>query len=354
MVGNTRTFSAKLSLALAFFIVPFAALNATPALAQTRIVELEVYSSSRGAAGTQQRWMEMLQDVGADRVVVKTGTVEPAVDEIQLSKSTVIIVSGLVEREKLKLPGGSFSIRDKAGIRALIKRLKDDGSKVALAEKKAFGLTSEQLIDVHVNLSKPLDFDTRGVGAGEVVEKIGRLIGKRFSFDESARVALGRGEGGEAVADELNGTSAGTALAVVVRPLGLVFKPSREQGKAIKLMIVDSRGAEENWPIGWPPGAPPIRVEPKLFETLPLEVRGFPLGDVLNAIQKRSGVPFFYDHNSFARQGVELSEMKVTLVKDKVSYKAAISRLISQNKPKLKDELRIDENGKPFLWISVR
>jgi hypothetical protein len=286
-------------------------------------------------------------------VVVKTGEKQPAIEEIQLSKSTMVTISGLVQRGKLKLPGGSFSIRDKGGIRELIKRIKDDGSKVALAEKKAFGLTSEQLVNVHVNLSKSLDFDTRGVASGKVIEKIGRLIGRRFSFDESARSALG-GEGGELVSDELNGVSAGTAISVVVRHLGLVLKPAREQGKSLKMMIVDSRAADEIWPIGWPPESPPIRVEPRLFETLPLEVRGFPLGDVLNAIQKRSRVPFFYDYNSFAREGVELSETKVTLVKDKVSYKVAIAKLLSQSKPKLKDELRIDENGRPFLWISVR
>lgn len=39
-------------------------------------------------------------------------------------------------------------MKDKQGIRDYIQKIRDDGSKVALAEKKAFGLTSEQLVGV--------------------------------------------------------------------------------------------------------------------------------------------------------------------------------------------------------------
>ncbi len=93
---------------------------------------------------------------------------------------------------------------------------------------------------------------------------------------------------------------------------------------------------------------------PRLFERLQLEIRGFPLKDALGAIEKRTGVPFFYDYNTFARAGVELKATKVTLVQDKASFMVAIDKLLRQSKPKLIDELRVDENGKPFLWITTR
>lgn len=320
--------------------------------AQQRIIELQIKADSRAAVGTQQRWMEVLQDVGANRVVVKTGTSStPEIEEVQLSSSTLITITGSINRNKLILPGGSFSIRDKAAIRELIQRLRDDGVKVALAEKKAFGLTSEQLVEQHRELSKPLDFETQGESAEQVVSKISRLIGKPLSIDTAAAAALRKG--GQ-VAEELKGVAAGSALAVVLRPLGLVLEPGRQQGREIELKIVDYRESQENWPIGWPIQTTPVSAEPRLFERLQLEIRGFPLADAMSAIEKRTGVPFFYDHNSFARHGVDISQTKVTLVQDKASFMVAIDKLLRQSKPKLKYELRQDENGKSFLWITTQ
>ena len=339
-----------LTLAIAIAIVVIG--NVAPALAQRRSVELQIFSDSLAAVGTQQEWMEMLHDVGADRVVVKTGSIStPEIEESQLSTSTLITVTGAIQGDRLMLPGGAFKIRDKAGIRELIQRLRDDGSKVALAEKKAFGLTSEQLVELHQTLSTPVNFSTKGKSSAEVVTKISGLIGTQFSFDSTASSAL---RNDETVAEELNGISVGTALAVVIRPLGLVLQPERKQGKSLELGIVDSQGSTENWPIGWPIEKPPIQIEPKLFERLQLEIRGFPLSDALGAIESRTGVPFLYDHNSFARHGVELTKMKVTLVHEKIAFMTAIGKLLTQNKPKLIDELRLDENGKPFLWITTQ
>ena len=325
---------------------------ASSGFAQQRIVELQVSADSRARVGTQQRWMEMLSKVGADRVVSRTGlTGGPEIEETKLSSSSLVTISGVISGDKLLLPGGSFSIRDKAGIRNLIQRIRDDGARVALAEKKAFGLTSEQLVGLHQLMQKQLNFNTRSMSAAEVVQNISRIVGREFNLDATARTALA---GSAAVSEELNGISAGTALAVVLRPLGLVWQPRRLPGKPVELLIVDSQNSSENWPVGWPLEKPPVQIEPRLFERLQLEIRGYPLSDALNAIEKRTGVPFFYDHNSLAREGVELAETKVTLVQDKASFMVAIDKLLRQSKPKLFDELRVDENGRPFLWISTR
>ena len=72
----------------------------------------------------------------------------------------------MIAGNRLKLPGGSFSIRDKAGIRELLTRLRDDGAQVAMAEKKAFGLTSEQLVTLHGRFSQTVEFETKGRKAG--------------------------------------------------------------------------------------------------------------------------------------------------------------------------------------------
>jgi hypothetical protein len=321
--------------------------------APRRMIVLEISSSSRAPVGTQQKWIQMLQDVGADKVTSRTGSSgTPTVEETRTTNSILVRVTGFIVGGQLKLPGGSFSIRDTAGIRELVSRLRDDGAKVALAEKKAFGMTSEQLVELHQQLSEPVDFPTTGRNVGDVVSKLTAKSGLTFVLDAAARVAV---NGNETVAEEFNGISIGTALAAVVRPLGLVVQPKREQGKSVEVHLIDSRSVQgEHWPIGWPISQAPLAVEPKLFDRLDIEIRGFPMKDALDAVEKRAGVPFFYDHNTLAREGIELTETKVTLVQKQASLMVAISKLLRQTKPRLSEELRIDENGKPFLWITVK
>lgn len=325
---------------------------AQPETTKRRMVILEISATAGAAIGTQQQWVEMLQDVGASKVTSRTGRAGvPAITETESSRSTVITVTGYIVGNRLKLPGGSFSLRDKARIRELIQRLRDDGAQVALAEKKAFGLTSEQLVAVHQAFSGKVEFETAGQNAGSVVGKLTAKSGLKFTLDGAARAAF---NSDDTVGEELNGMSIGTALAVIIRPLGLVLVPRREQGKSLEVQIVDSRGRQENWPIGWPIEKSPFSIEPKLFERIPIEIRGFPMKDALDAVRKRADVPFFYDWNTLAREGIEMDELKVTVVEKKASLMVVISKILRQSKPRMSDELRVDENGKPFLWISVR
>lgn len=328
-------------------------LLAGTAHAQNRVISLEIAASDRSELTTQQQWMEMLSGVGADRVRSRTahGQVEPKVEEVQLSGTVSITVFGVISGRELILPGAKFGIRDAQGIRDYIQKLRDDGSKVALAEKKAFGLTSEQLIGVSEELSAVVDQTTRGEKTLSVVEQMLTQLKTPVVLDATARQALA---GSTTVKEELKGLSLGTALAVAIRPLGLVLVPVREQGKSPQIQIVDSRSADESWPVGWPIEKPVDQIEPKLFENLEnIEIRGFALNSILDRFEQRLGVPFIYDQNTMAREGIELEATKVTLVKQRATYMLAITKLLSQIRPPMKQEVRVDENGKPFLWISI-
>ena len=328
-------------------------LTAHTANAQNRIIQLEIASSDRSELSTQQRWMEMLSGVGADRVRSRTarGLVEPKVEELQLSGTVSITVIGVISGSQLILPGAKFGIRDAAGIRDYIQKLRDDGSQVAMADKKAFGLTSEQLVGVSQELSAVVAQPTKGVDTADVVQQMLAQLKTPVALDATARRALASPS---KVYDDLQGLSIGTALAAAIRPLGLVLVPSRPQGKTLQLQIVDSQSADENWPVGWPIEKPVDQIAPKLFEKLDnIEIRGFLLNSILDRFEQRIGIPFIYDQNTMAREGINLAATRVTLVKNRIAYMVAITRLLAQTKPRMKQELRVDENGKPFLWISV-
>lgn len=340
----------KRSFLLLTLLMSLPALGQT-VIAQTRIVEIEVSADQRAELHTQQRWMEALSEIGADRVRSRTNPVgRPDIKEYSSGKTVVVKVKGVIDGNQLIVPGHRFFIGDQAGMRDFVQQLKDDGSKVTLAEKKAFGLTSEQLVALYQRLSRPVETSTLKQPASEVLKLLLGQSGMETEWSESARDAV-RGE--SVVSEELQGVSTGTALAAVLRPLGLVMVPQRKQGGVTKLHLVDSRSADEHWPVGWPTDKPLTAYQPKLFDRQNIAIRDYQLDQALSALQRRVSVPFLFDQNSLARAGIELDKTEVTLVRENLAYMVAIQKLLSQSRPRMRAELRLDEAGKPFLWFST-
>lgn len=344
---------AFLAVALSLTRLPVAVAQ-PPAVEQergTRIVELEIVGDDRGQFGQQQEWMEMLQEVGADRIRSSTSARPggPAVEEIQAGSATVIKVRGILVGRRLRMPGGEFAITDRDGIAALLQRLRDDGAEQTLAEKAGFGLTSEQLVELHAGLAEPLE----GACQGQPFEAVFGTIRTKLpvplalSPDVESLIAAET----TPVRDELQGLSLGTSLAALIRPLGLVAMPQRPQGGSLRIAIVPGESAEEFWPIGWPVEEQVAETAPGLFEKTDVEIRGFKLADALAAIAGRTGVPVLYDHNSLAEKEVDPAAAVVTLTRPQLTYFSIIIKLCSQTRPALAPELRMDEAGKPFLWI---
>ena len=319
--------------------------------AQNRLVELEVSANQSAGLSIQQQWMEVLSDIGADRIRSRTNPAgKPDIQEMSSGKIVVVKVKGVIRGGQLVVPGRQFSINDKNGMREFVKQLRDDGSKVTLAEKKAFGLTSEQLVAVYKCLRQPIQTSTLNQPSAKLVEQVLRQSGLEFVLDKAARKAM---RADSVITEELQGVTGGTALAAILRPLGLVMVPQREQGGTTQLHIVDSTATEEHWPIGWPTESPLKTYEPKLFDRENIAIQNYQLDQALGAIQRRVAIPFLYDQNSLARAGIEMSETDVTLVRENIAYMVAIQKLLSQSRPRMRAEMRLDEAGKPFLWFST-
>ena len=153
------------------------------------------------------------------------------------------------------------------------------------------------------------------------------------------------------VADELSGLSSGTALAAILRPLGLVLVPRRGADGTITLAVTGFRNAEEAWPVGWPSETPAHQTVPKLMEFLKVDIQDQRLVDVLEILSSRLETKMLLDHNSLARHRVEPSQVLVSVPAGRSFYKRILDRVLIQNM--LKSEVRVDEGGTPFFWIST-
>ena len=328
--------------------------RATQAPAKKKaVLVLEISSSGSAGVGSQQRWMKMLQNVGADRVSSKTLPQGASmVEENEISGVRYIKIRGYLENSKLVLPSGSYRLSDSAKIRDVLQKFRDDGADTTLAEKHDFGLTREQLIDLATKFAKPVAEPTKGKSLLAAVDAISSQTGLPFVRDPKARSAM---SGQETATQEFKGMASGTALAAMLKPLGLVMEPGRVQGEQLKVHLKRAQDSKQSWPVGRDPEQVPFQAEPKLFVRMPIGIKNFPLDKVMEAIQKKAKIPFVYDEQVIASEGIDIAKTKVSLSNKDGLLMTMIRKLLRQSAPKpLSSEIRVDDAGQTFLWITVK
>jgi hypothetical protein len=321
---------------------------AVAASAQEVRVSLDLITESGLSPEESRDWLKMLEGLDLSGVRLRSATGGEKI-ELQKSGSGYRVTGAISADGRLHLPGGKFRKDDRAGVARWLQKLRTGGEEGLTTKTGAFGLLPRQLVEVHDSLAAKVTFSTAGGRPKEVVEKIVAGVPWKVKIDSAAETALG---GDETVSEDLIGLSSGTALAAVLRPLGLVLTIDRSERGEPFLRIADSRAVKEHWPIGWPPKKPARETLPDLYKFLNVEVKDTPVGEALEAVRGRLNVPLIVDQNSLARQGINLATTKVTLPKTNTFYSAILERLLFQ--AKLKYELRVDEADQPFLWVTTQ
>ncbi len=271
-------------------LIPLAAAGIALALcgavsAEPRI-EIEVCTEPGYPLTGARHWNEMLGELGLASVRIrgaKPGD-EPAIKTSGKEPSLTYRVTGILTADdKLVLPRGRFTKSDRGRLAAWLEKLKAGGEEGVTVKPAAFGLLPSQLVKVHEALAVPVRFSTAGKPPRDVARQIAEGLALKFISDTTSQKALGTQE---PVADELEGLTSGTALAAVLRPLGLVLVPEKS-GSDLRLRITDSRSANEHWPVGWPSKDNPGQTLPELFKFLNVEITDTSLGESLAAIGGR-------------------------------------------------------------------
>jgi hypothetical protein len=88
-----------------------------------------------------------------------------------------------------------------------------------------------------------------------------------------------------------------------------------------------------------------------MFEFLNVHIEDFTLTEVLDALRPRLKVPFVLDHYRMQREGIDPDEVRVNFPEKRTFYGQVFSRVLLQ--ARLRHELRQDEAGTPFVWITT-
>lgn len=335
--------SLLLSVALAF-------LWAVPVRAQgAGRVELELVTEERVPITAQQEWLRRLAEVGVANLRIRS---KRPLDTIGIARrgteaAPVYAVTGIITSSgEILLPGGRFRTTDAARLARWLDDLAQGGPAEGQPGKTAFGLTAQQFAQLHEKLAQPVGFSTQAVRRRKVVETIAGRLPLRI---ESGLLRATQDE--DLVAEELSSLTCGTALAYVVRPLGMCLVPRVSGPSGVECVLTRAKPNMEAWPVGWEPEKRPGEVLPGLYEFLDVNVQGVEVTKVIGAVGERLKVPVLLDYNAMARHGVEPEKARVSLPQRRTSYTLLLKKTLYQ--AGLKSELRVDEADKPFLWVTT-
>jgi hypothetical protein len=323
---------------------------AAPVARAAGTAQLELIGS-RSQAAAFQDWAKALDKGGIPNVRIRSAADADLVPNIETSgtpdRPLYIVTGVVVSRDELLLPAARYRRSEIGKLKAWLDDLAQNGLPSQRPAKVAFGLTQAQYDEVLKALAKPAKLTTLGMPRNEAVEKISRQLAIPLTFADGSLRELGD----DKVEDEVSQLTSGTALAILLRPAGYCLVP-KVSGGSLELIAVKSRpDLKEIWPIGGPITKTVQETVPKLMDFLPVNVQNVSASTAAEAIAKRLETPPIYDRVALARHGIDPAKVMVTLPRSKTTYSLALRKLLFQ--AGLKYEVRIDEGGTAFLWIST-
>ncbi len=313
------------------------------------VVQIELVADGAAVQMAAQHWARALDQAGIRNVRIRSA--RPA-DRIGVSvrgteASPLYVVTGsILSQTELQMPSGRFRQGDLGRLAAWLDDLAKRGTPESREPVGSFGMTAAQFEVLSLDLTKPVLFKTKGIGRAEAVERAARQLAVPVRMDAAVRQALGT----DVVAEELEGLASGTVLAYLLRPAGFSLVPGLE-GAQVVLRATRAQPGLEIWPVGFDPKQPVNEILPALYEFRDVNIEGVSAQVVLDALAKQLDVPMLPDHNALARHGIDPTEKIVNFPRSRTTYSLALRRILFQ--AGLKFEVRVDDAGKPLVWIST-
>ena len=316
------------------------------------ILQVELIAK-HGVGLAAQRWGELFSQMGVS-LRVRTSALEepPTVSERKLGPVREVTVVGHLDRSgRLTFADRTFTGNDLDRLSEWLREMQSYGAQGAPEGKPMWGLNQVQFGLLYQLLSEQVPKQTAGESFSAVLENVGAP--RKYPFRLSTRTTdlfKSQGEPGK-VRQSVVGFSRGTALAIVLAEFGLGFRPLRTPEGAIEFVVDPLTEINDPWPVGWELKQSRQETFPSLFDLKPVEVPEQPLATVLDEISRRSEVPIRIDHYSLAEQGIDIAEKTAKYPKRQSSYSLVLRSVTVPLR--LKRELKIDERGQGFVWITA-
>lgn len=317
---------------------------------ETLPIDLEVAVVQAAPLGAMQEWGRLLNGLRLARVRLRGANRgdQPSITSTGAGAAQRFRVVGVLNhKDQLVLPGGVFGEGDVADLRRFLEGLPQQAAEQGI-ERGIFGLTKPQFETIYHDLARPVGTPTKDVALSGVVSVI--VTGLRTPVDISAEVrdALARAQ---PLDTELQGFSAGTVLAIALRPAGLELRPRGPTLETVALKIERATREPDHWPAGWKPDEIASVIAPSMHRFTTIEISGFTLQQALDGgLAPHMGMPLVFDAKVLADRQIDPTKIQVKFPRRKTYVRRAVDNILSQ--ARLAGEVRVDEANKPFYWIT--
>ena len=317
-------------------------------------VSVELIMNDNAGALTAQEWSRVFRELKVP-VRIRRGLPDekPEVREQQVGTLRFVTVIGNLDRSgDLVFADRRYSRSDIAKLGEWLRELDTFGAQGSPKGKPLWGLSKEQFGAIYDALAEPLPHEVADLSLSAALA--GFSMPREYPLRMSAAAAQWLNEERslpQRVRQEVKGFSKGTALALVLNNFGLGFRPQRTPSGSLELVIDPLKEGRELWHVGWEPKERPVDTSPKLFEMVPVQLENVRLVEVLDTVSAHTGLPIRYDDYRLAVYDIDLENLRVSYPARRTAWFIVLRGLT--NPVKLSHELRIDEQGRPFIWIST-
>ncbi len=316
-------------------------------------LRFELLMPKRGTGLRAQEWGRIFQKLKVPlRIKQPILAEKPDIRERKLGSLRIVTVVGKLETDgRITFKKRSFTQNDIGKLSEWIRDLKTFGAQGSPSGQPAFGLNKRQFNRVYSALSKPVTHDLHGLKLDGTLEMIDPGINHPYRFSVDAEAWIQRSRFQKTTRQSLKGMSKGTALSIVLNNFGLGFRPKRTPSGSVELSIEPIAETNQLWPIGWSLIKTRLKTAPLLFKMVDFDLDKVPVTEVFAKIAKESEVPVYIDFFRIKLKGIDIDDLKVSVLPKKTSRIQVLRTATNPNK--LTRKLLIDEKGKPFVWVTV-
>ena len=262
------------------------------------------------------------------------------------------VVAAMAADGSLRIGKQKFDIESTKLLTQSLDEIQRHGAKGPPDDSPTWGLTEEQFKEVTSLLGVPVENPVELQSSILALESIGLPANMRMKFTEAARQqALAERPASAPDTIELQGFTKGSAIAIVLAQYGLGFRPRYVAPGKYDMEIDRGNESHNLWPIGWKPEQSFSEILPSYFRAIPLDVEDVAIKSLVEAISEKMGVTHFSAASALTEKGLDINTLKYTRKDDRISP----ARLLTAvgDKLDLGFDVRVDEAGKMFLWVTT-
>ncbi|VAX36445.1 hypothetical protein MNBD_PLANCTO02-481 [hydrothermal vent metagenome] len=318
------------------------------------IVSVELLALQQRVGLAAQQWAKTFAQLGTScRVHQPLLNDKPEIKETKRGKLRFVTLIGFLDdKGTIHFPGKTFSQRDTGRLKDWLQEVKSYGAQGAPKGQPVWGLSRKQFDPLHTSLAKKVEKDLFAIPLSQAIKKLDLPAKYRIRITAEAqqkwKTIL---EKKSLVRQPVKGFSKGTALAIILNDHKLGFRPLRTPSGSIELALVMQADDADTWPIGWKAKTPFPKIVRKLYRYVPIELEKVKLLDLLHAISVKIEIPVLIDYYHIEKNKIKIKKILISFPARKTSWHRLLGIAIIPNK--MTRKYKIDEAGKPFVWVTT-